>query len=94
LATYKSTTQQIKRALEMEDNNQYQNNQNNINGNNREGMKNRNRNYKEGLLTMNDANGMLSESDLLVLSGNYSYILWSILAVSIVTITLNIMKKK
>jgi len=37
---------------------------------------------------------MLSESDLLVLSGNYSYILWSILAVAIVSITLNIMKKK
>jgi len=88
LARYKTTTQKIKRALEMEGLNQ---NQKNINGNNKEGMKNRN--YKEGLLTMNDATGMLSDSDLSVLSGNYSYILWSILAVSIVTITLNIMKK-
>jgi len=97
LASYKFTIQKIKRELEMEGKNQKQiqnQNQKQINGINKEGMKSRNRIYKEGLLTMNDATGMLSESDLSVLSGNYSYILWSILAVAIVTITLNIMKKK
>jgi hypothetical protein len=42
---------------------------------------------------MNDINGMLSDSDLIVLQGNYSYIMWSILAVGLLTITVNTMKK-
>ena len=95
LASYRATIQKIKQELEIEKNTP---NQKQIKGNYKEGMKNKKQNqygnYKEGLLTMNDASGMLSESDLLVLSGNYSYILWSILAVAIVSITLNIMKKK
>jgi len=91
LASYRATIQKINRELEMGGNKQKKQ----INGISKEGMQNkRNRNYREGLLTMNDASGMLTESDLLVLSGNYSYILWSILAVAVVTITLNIMKKK
>ena len=52
--------------------------------NNIEGMTN---------LNMNDINGMLSDADLRVLQGNYSYIMWSILAVGILTITINTMKK-
>jgi hypothetical protein len=44
-------------------------------------------------LNMNDINGMLSDSDLKVLQENYSYIFWSILAVGILTITINVMKK-
>ena len=52
--------------------------------NNIEGMQN---------LNMNDLNGMLSDSDLRVLQGNYSYIMWSILAVGILTITINTIKK-
>ena len=52
--------------------------------NNIEGMKN---------LNMNDLNGMLNDTDLRVLQENYSYILWSILAVGLVTITLNTIKK-
>jgi hypothetical protein len=50
--------------------------------------------YKmEGMQTMNDIRGMLSDSDLQVLQSNYKYILWSILAVSVLTITINSMKK-
>ena len=44
-------------------------------------------------LNMNDINGMLSDTDLRVLQGNYSYIMWSILAVGILTITINTMRK-
>jgi hypothetical protein len=40
-----------------------------------------------------DLSGMLSDSDLRVLKENYSYILWTILAVSIITVTINIIKK-
>lgn len=56
----------------------------NLHSNNIEGMQN---------LNINDLNGMLSDSDLRVLQGNYSYIMWSILAVGILTITINSMKK-
>lgn len=47
----------------------------------------------EGFSTMNDLNGMLSDSDLKVLQGNYRYILWSILAVGIVTVTVKAINK-
>ena len=56
--------------------------------NNIEGMQN----FKSPL-NMNDINGMLSDSDLIVLQENYSYIMWSILAVGLLTITVNSMKK-
>lgn len=56
----------------------------NLQDNNMEGMQN---------LNMNDINGMLSDSDLRVLQENYSYIMWSILAVGLLTITINTMKK-
>jgi hypothetical protein len=36
---------------------------------------------------------MLSDSDLRVLQENYRYIMWSILAVSVLTITINTMQK-
>jgi hypothetical protein len=52
-----------------------------------------NTNNMEGMMNMNDLNGMLSDSDLIVLQENYSYIFWSVLAIGIVTITINIMKK-
>ena len=47
----------------------------------------------EGMLNMNDVNGMVSDTDLKVLQENYRYIFWSILAVGILTITINVMKK-
>ena len=59
-----------------------------LQSNNIEGMQNL-KSYRN----MNDLNGMLSDSDLRVLQENYSYIMWSILAVGILTITINTMKK-
>jgi hypothetical protein len=53
---------------------------------NMEGMSNMNMN-------MNDLNGMLSDSDIRILQANYSYIMWSILAIGILTITINTIKK-
>jgi len=55
-----------------------------INNTNIEGMQN---------LSIDDINGMLNDSDLIVLQQNYSYFLWSILAVGTVAATINIMKK-
>ena len=56
----------------------------NLQSNNIEGMTN--------YLDMNDLNGMLTDSDLLVLQQNSQYIMWSILAVGLLTITINTMK--
>lgn len=62
--------------------------QQNLDINTKEGMKN----YSNSL-NMNDLHGMLTDSDLIVLQENYSYILWSILAVGLLTITVNTMNK-
>ena len=61
----------------------------NFQSNNIEGMQN-----LSNSLDFNDLNEMLSDSDLRVLKENYSYILWSILAVGILTITINTMKHR
>jgi hypothetical protein len=45
------------------------------------------------IITMNDINSMLSDTDIRVLQENYSYIFWSILAVGLLTITVNQIKK-
>jgi hypothetical protein len=45
-------------------------------------------------LSTNDVNGMLQETDLRVLQENYGYIFWSILAVGLLTVTVNVMKKQ
>jgi hypothetical protein len=83
LQNYINTNIKIKKELEIQSNN------------NIEGMQNFtsevNTNSKR--LNMNDINGMLTDTDLIVLQGNYSYILWSILAVGVLTITINTMKK-
>ena len=47
----------------------------------------------EGMQNINDINGMLNDSDLRVLQENYSYIMWSIFAIGILTITINTLKK-
>jgi len=77
LAMYKNVNQKIQMERQIES-------KGNI-----EGM----RNLKEGLLTIKDVNGMLTETDITVLQENYKYIFWSILAVGALTVTLNIMKK-
>jgi hypothetical protein len=60
----------------------------NLQSNNIEGMQN-----LSNSPDFNDLNGMLTDSDLRVLQENYSYIMWSILAVGLLTITINTMKK-
>jgi len=54
-----------------------------------------NSNRQEGMqnLGINDINGMLLDSDLHILQENYGYIFWSILAVGLLTVTINVMKK-
>jgi hypothetical protein len=47
----------------------------------------------EGMMNMNDINGMLSNTDIVVLEENYKYIFWGVLAIGIVTITVNLMNK-
>lgn len=49
----------------------------------------------EGMRNLNndDIDGMVSDTDLRVLQENYGYLLWSILAVGVLTITINTMKK-
>ena len=44
-------------------------------------------------LGISDINGMLMDSDLRILQENYGYIFWSILAVGLLTVTVNVMKK-
>jgi hypothetical protein len=48
---------------------------------------------QEGFLNMTDINGMLSDSNINVLAANYNYILWSIFALGLVTITLKHINK-
>lgn len=60
----------------------------NFQTNNIEGMEN-----LTNTRTMSDLNGMLSDSDLRVLHENYSYIMWSILAVGLLTVSINLMRK-
>ena len=66
----------------------YKNINNKIQANNIEGMTSMNKK-----LSLNDINGMLSDTDLIVLQENYSYMLWSILAVGVLIVTINTMKK-
>jgi hypothetical protein len=47
-------------------------------------------NIREGFdINMNDVNSMLSDSDLTILQSNYSYIMWSVLAVGLLSVTVN-----
>lgn len=56
----------------------------NLSSNNIEGMEN---------ITVNDINSMLSDTDIKLLQENYSYIYWSILAIGLLTVTINQIKK-
>ena len=53
-----------------------------------EGMQNLTQN-----LMISDINGMLSDSDTRILQANYSYIMWSVLAVGLLSITVNTINK-
>ena len=90
---YKQNDNKIKSELNLPG--KFQTN-NNTNVNKREGMSNLVRTVDpapEKMLTMNDLNSMLSDTDLRVLQENYSYIFWSILAVGLLTVTINQIKK-
>ena len=43
-------------------------------------------------INMDDINGMLSDSDITILQSNYSYIMWSVLAVGLLSVTVNTVK--
>ena len=51
-------------------------------------------NITEGFNTINmdDVNSMLSDSDITILQSNYSYIMWSVLAVGLLSVTVNTVK--
>ena len=57
---------------------------------------NSNSNRKEGMqnLNINDVNGMLADTDIIILQENYSYVLWSVLAVGLLTVTINMMSAR
>jgi hypothetical protein len=51
--------------------------------------------HKDGMqnLKIDDVNGILDDTDLRVLHQNYTYILWSILGIGVLTATLSTLKK-
>jgi hypothetical protein len=49
--------------------------------------------YNIKLKDTSNINGILSDSDIVVLQENYSYLFWSILAIAIVVITINTIKR-
>jgi len=105
VAMYKANDNKIKSELNLPGRFQTEttqkpksNQKSNINVNKREGMQNNMRTIDSSadankILTMNDINSMLSDTDIRVLQENYSYIFWSILAVGLLTITVNQIKK-
>jgi hypothetical protein len=66
-----------------------------LNTNNSNSNSNSNSNVNEGMqnLNLDDINGMLLDSDMRILQENYGYIFWSILAVGLLTVTMNVIKK-
>lgn len=58
--------------------------------------KNNQQSIKEGMrgLNMSDIDGMLADTDIRILQENYGYIFWSVLAVGLLTVTVNLIKTK
>jgi hypothetical protein len=83
---YKRNDNKIKAELNLPVNNNFKSKPN------KEGMKNI-KNTNEKNITMNDINSMLSDTDIRVLQENYGYIFWSILAIGLLTVTINQIKK-
>jgi hypothetical protein len=44
-------------------------------------------------VNMDNINGIMNDSDIRVLQQNYSYILWSILAIAIIIILINLIRR-
>jgi hypothetical protein len=95
VAMYKENDNKIKSELNLPGRFQTETgSKSNINVNKREGMRTIDPSSEsDKVLTMNDINSMLSDTDIRVLQENYSYIFWSILAVGLLTITVNQIKK-
>ena len=51
-------------------------------------------NETDNLITINDINGLVKDSDLHVLQENYGYIFWSILAVGLLSVTFNVIRRE
>jgi hypothetical protein len=53
-------------------------------------------NLKEGMqnMSISDINGLLQDTDLHVLQENYGYMFWTILAVGLLTVTINVMRRE
>jgi len=84
---YKRNDNKIKTELNMPVNKNF------ISKKGKEGMKNIDIDTDKKIITMNDINSMLSDTDITVLQENYSYIFWSILAIGLLTVTINQIKK-
>jgi hypothetical protein len=54
---------------------------------------NKTNNMLEPMLNMTDLDAMLTDTDLLVLQNNYQYIMWSIVAVGLISVTINTIKR-
>jgi hypothetical protein len=88
---YKQNDNNFKTELNLPRNNNF-NSKNNKPNVYKEGMKNF-IDKGEKNITMNDINSMLSDTDIKVLQENYGYIIWSILAIGLLTVTINQIKK-
>lgn len=88
---YKQNDNTLKTELNLPLNNKF-NTKNNKNNIYKEGMKNM-VDPNQKFITMNDINSMLSDTDIRVLQENYGYIFWSILAIGLLTVTINQIKK-
>ena len=43
---------------------------------------------------MTNINGIMADSDIVVLKENYTYVFWSILAISVVIIAMNLLRNR
>jgi len=50
-------------------------------------------NNTEGMITMNDANQMVTDTNLIVLKNNYIYMIWVALALFVILITVSVIRK-
>ena len=49
--------------------------------------------YKKSF-DMTNINGIMADSDIVVLKENYTYVFWSILAISVVIIAMNLLRNR
>jgi hypothetical protein len=49
--------------------------------------------YKKSI-DMTNINGIMADSDIVVLKENYTYVFWTILAISVVIIAMNLLRNR